>query len=139
MKHTYTTAQITAWDAIPNVARAGESVCALLRDGAPILRLPHDEYCATALQAVTLAREFARRLANTIGPDALAAVVADNAADNAAYPNSGICYSHDYCDANQVMIDSLPSVGQSYDGADSEQWHLIDTAWDIARVTGFDV
>jgi hypothetical protein len=133
MSH-YTISQVTAWGAIPDVAQAGETVLALLRDGTPILRVHHAEYTAQTLQAVKLAREFSRRLLAEIGPDALAAVVAENA----ACAVTGVCFSHDYCDANQVMIDSLPAIGQSYDGSDSEQWRLIDDAWDIARVTKFD-
>ena len=132
----YTTMQVSAIGvAIPNVARAGETVLALCRDGAPIMRLRHAEHGARAMQAVPLAREFARLMLNEIGPTALAAVVAENAADTV----TGCCASHDYCDANQVMIDSLPAIGQSYDGSDSEQWYLTNDAWDIARITGFDV
>jgi hypothetical protein len=130
----YTVSQIVAWQNIPHIARAGESVLALLRDGAPIVRVPHAEHTAQTLQAVKLAQEFSRRLLAAIGPDALAAVVADNAGCTI----EGVCHTHDYCDANQVMIDSLPAVGQSYDGSDSEQWGLIDTAWEIARATDFD-
>lgn len=129
----YSTMQVSALNgAILNVARAGETVTALCRDGAPIMRV-YD--AARALQAVPLAREFARLLLAEIGPAALAAVVAENAADTV----TGCCASYEYCDANQVMIDSLPAIGQSYDGSDSEQWYLINDAWDIARLTGFNV
>lgn len=83
--------------------------------------------------AVKLAREFSRRLLAEIGPENMAQLIAENA----ACAVEGICYSHDYCDANQVMIDSLPAIGQSYDGSDDEQWGLIDDAWDIARASQF--
>ena len=132
----YTTMQVSALNgAIPNVARAGETVTALCRDGVPIMRVRHAEHAARVLQAVPLAQEFARQLLDEIGAANLAAVVAENAADTV----TGCCASHDYCDANQVMIDSLPAIGQSYDGSDSEQWYLTNDAWDIARITGFDV
>ena len=129
----YTTMQVSALNgAIPNVARAGETVTALCRDGAPIMRA-YDT--ARAMQAVPLARAFSILLADTVGADGIEQIVADNAASIV----TGVCASHDYCDANQVMIDALLLIGQSYDGSDSEQWYLINDAWDIARLTGFDV
>lgn len=47
------------------------------------------------------------------------------------WPNTRICHSHDFCDANQAMLNALTDTGLSYDEA------LVNEAWSIAKRQGF--
>jgi hypothetical protein len=62
----------------------------------------------------------------------------------------GTCHSHDFCDANQCMVDALAEQNETYhivddpndersyrEGADADQPY-IDDAWNVARENGFD-
>jgi len=64
--------------------------------------------------------------------------LAEAAARNKADPNVGmygICHSHDFCDANQAMIDA---VGSEFENSD-EQNKLIAAAWEQARQWEFKI
>lgn len=55
-------------------------------------------------------------------------------------PDKHICHSHNYCDANQVMIDALEEMtGQSYDSDNNEMHRMTENAWTMARTVYFDV
>lgn len=56
---------------------------------------------------------------------------------NAVEPDNRLCRSHDFCDANQVMIDALDVVGETFDAEDRAQGDWLDTAWALARLGGF--
>lgn len=84
--------------------------------------------------ARTLANAFADRLFDAIGADNFAAMKARNASLPA-----GICASHDFCDANEVMAeaflavmgrDSLPDDDSGMTDADCALWN---EAWAIAK------
>ncbi len=59
---------------------------------------------------------------------------------NAAEQDAGVCHSHDYCDANEVMADAIADVTGAYDSLapdDPREDSLIRTwnaAWDAARL-----
>lgn len=53
-------------------------------------------------------------------------------ARNAAETDPAICHSHDFCDANQVMIDALAKLGIEWD-VDVDT----DTPWALAKKCGF--
>lgn len=52
-----------------------------------------------------------------------------------------ICHSHDFCDANQLMLDALAEQDESYsfDSSDTGIMQAIDDAWNQAKVCGFDL
>lgn len=82
-----------------------------------------------------LARAFASELRDEI-QDAIFTVVALN--DDEAEPN--ICHSHDFCDANQVMIDAWAKVAGvecSCDSNNEAETALWNEAWDIAKKAKF--
>jgi hypothetical protein len=55
--------------------------------------------------------------------------------DNAAETSPSICHSHDFCDANQAMIDAMNQFGLPCP-TDKEPIHeLINTIWDYAKAT----
>lgn len=53
-------------------------------------------------------------------------------------PNSLICHSHDYCDANQAMIDAFETVyGRNLDFTKEDDMTMIDAAWTVAKANDF--
>ncbi len=51
--------------------------------------------------------------------------------------DSSICHSHDFCDSNQAMIDALDQLGIEFNPQDEKQCELINSAWAIAKQSGF--
>jgi hypothetical protein len=72
------------------------------------------------MNAVELAKEFSAELRRTLTADEMDEVNRLNA-DEA---NPGVCHSHDFCDANQVMLDVL-----GFAVFDASQNDLISQAW----------
>ena len=79
---------------------------------------------------VLLAEKFTESLRAALSPAEFAEMVDANA--NETNPN--ICHSHAYCDANQIMLNAMESLGIEYD-ADSA---LHSDAWTYARLELFD-
>lgn len=48
-----------------------------------------------------------------------------------------ICHSHDFCDANQAMIDALDQMKMDYEPMDDIQGKLINDAWEISKSANF--
>lgn len=48
-----------------------------------------------------------------------------------------ICYSHDYIDANQAMIDALKKHNQQLDLQNETQLKLINESWNTAKKNNF--
>lgn len=86
------------------------------------------------MTATQLAAEFSRQLSAQLTTLEMASVVARNAIDT----NPNVCHSHDFCDANQVMLDAMTALGATgeYSG-DAAQVDLINEAWVIARAADF--
>lgn len=70
----------------------------------------------------SLARDFDARLRETLTVAEYDAMWAANRAE----PNPNVCHSHDYCDANMVMHDTLRANHVS-----ERQW---DAVWDYWRL-----
>lgn len=85
-----------------------------------------------------LAREFAQELCETLDAEEMALVRERNA--TAAY--AGCCASHDFCDANMLMLAAYARAnGIDEDAVDVSDDAVIDVmnrAWDVARASGFD-
>lgn len=82
----------------------------------------------------SLAAEFCRVLNEWLTPDQIAEVNARNAAET----DENICHSHDFCDANQAMLDAMAVFGLDFESTD-EQNTLINAAWDLAKAAGFSI
>ena len=80
------------------------------------------------IDTLYLAHTFAGILQTTLQGNDIFTVIARNESET----DPRICHSHDFCDANQCMIDALEIVGYPYDGNDDAQSALIDEAWKIA-------
>lgn len=84
----------------------------------------------------TLARKFCEEINDRLDVLTLSGVVARNRAEK----NPHICHTHDFCDANQLMIDALMALGMPEDAFDpqsEEQTHLINEAWTLAKLVEF--
>lgn len=79
---------------------------------------------------VLLAEKFTELLRAALSP----AEFAEMADANANETDAGICHSHDYCDANQVMLNAMESLGIEYDAENT----LFSDAWLHARLELFD-
>lgn len=77
-----------------------------------------------------LADTFSAVLHRWLTPEAIAEINRLNAES----ADAAICHSHDFCDANQAMIDALAEhqIEWSTDCND-----LVDAAWDIAKANEF--
>lgn len=82
----------------------------------------------------TLALRFATLLQEVLGE----AVVAQIDGRNAAEKNPGVCHSHDFCDANEVMLQAMRNSGMDSEApSDHTVWSIVDQAWTKARLAGF--
>lgn len=87
---------------------------------------------ATTPTADQLALEFVKIINQWLTPAQIAEVNRRNA--TAEYANA--CASHDYCDANQAMIDALEVFGIEFSLELADD--VINAAWDIAKSCQFD-
>ncbi len=85
-----------------------------------------------AVMIEVVALLFAAGLAETIGADALAKVKRRNrqSLSDPATP-SGVCASHDFCDANMVMADAIQAATGEYPNGDNPLWN---PAWTAAKL-----
>jgi hypothetical protein len=84
-----------------------------------------------------LAAAFCRELSKAITAEQLAEVVARNAGES----SESVCHSHDFCDANEVMLDAWLSLDPDADVSDitggDEQHKIWGEAWAIAKAGNF--
>lgn len=74
-----------------------------------------------------LARRFARRLRQVVGPVILREIVRRNAEES----DSDVCHSHDFCDANEAMVEA------AREAALVRRTELRGPAWDLAKANRF--
>lgn len=80
-----------------------------------------------------LAREFSKQLGQQLSAEQLRDVVKLNAEEN---NSRDICHSHDFCDANVVMLEAMAALGVK-DSHSVEADALWNEAWQIAKERGF--
>lgn len=81
---------------------------------------------ASALSADRLADDFSRILGDWLTPSELAEIRRRNATPD----YSGVCASHDFCDANEAMAQALAVQGLEFS---SGLCGVVDEAWHIAK------
>jgi hypothetical protein len=86
--------------------------------------------------AETLATEFAIVLREQLEPAQLAEIDRRNVWER-AHGSSMICHTHDFCDANQAMMDAFQRFNVNCNPANLEHTQLINRAWSIAKAQGF--
>lgn len=79
--------------------------------------------------AYRIAVKFCENIGGLLTREQIAEVVRRNENEQ----NTNICHSHDFCDANQAMIDA---VGEEFYNSDPQNAN-INEAWDMAKSWGF--
>jgi hypothetical protein len=84
-----------------------------------------------------LALEFSSSLRALLSTEEMQLVIERNAAET----DPNICHSHDFCDANVVLLDVFRAHGMDpADEGGMEKWgSLWDQTWTMAKGLGFDV
>lgn len=84
-----------------------------------------------------VARQFAERVAEQVGPDEVDQIDARNLFEE----NRSVCHSHDFCDANVFMLESIMDVTGVDAAATSPMPEPVDqlwqAAWDTTKRIGF--
>lgn len=83
------------------------------------------------MNAYQIANTFAALLRDEVGEETIHAINRANDAER----NPNVCHSHDYCDANMVLLEAFQVHGVDPDAEGNE--NLWDAAWMIARRSGF--
>lgn len=83
-----------------------------------------------------LAAAFAAAIVDSMMPSELEGVNAKNKRNGYA---DAVCATHDYCDANQAMLDALENLNIEYDPNSQSQVDLVNGAWAMAKRADFDV
>lgn len=89
-----------------------------------------------AISSAALAARFCLELKEELDAESIANIVRRNKSNG--FIGATACASHDFCDANQVMLNALSMMGVDFDAEDGEQAAWIDEAWTIARMLDFD-
>lgn len=79
-------------------------------------------------ECVKIASHFSRQLIDTIGREKLILANQEN-----ERRNDDSCATHDYCDANQCMIDAMEKCG--YDA--TKEIEICNSVWDLAKALRF--
>lgn len=85
------------------------------------------------MNATELAKAFAEEMNDTLTTAEIDEVNRLNAAET----NPNICHSHDFCDANEVMLAAMARFGVEFDTSNSLH-ELLDKAWGIAKGAEFN-
>lgn len=78
------------------------------------------------------AKQFSGAIKEEIGTENMMELVENNAKDAIG---ADFCYSHDYCDANQVFIDVMEKNGIDF-GSDTFN-DLMAPVWNLAKQNNF--
>lgn len=102
-----------------------------------------------ATKVVEVARRFAKKIVETHTTEEFNSIVAANAAEvdsSTSYShvtNTSICHSHDFCDANELMLlaycEIMGLTEDEFDLSDDGVMDLINEAWAIAKSRSFDL
>lgn len=84
--------------------------------------------------AQRIAREFSSTIREWLTPEEMSEVLRKQREE----PREGVCYTHDYCDANEAMYDAFQSVMRKpIDYDDEEEVALWNEAWAHAVATNY--
>lgn len=83
------------------------------------------------MHVARLAKKFTENLRQEVGDGNMLQIAERNRDEK----DPNICHSHDFCDANQVMIDSFELLYPNIpvDPSDGRQMRLFTAAWDMAK------
>lgn len=82
------------------------------------------------ISAIELSLEFSKLLKQELTPEQLNEMKELNKSE----PDNNICHSHDFCDANQIMLEAFENIlHREPDLNDQADIDLINNAWSIAK------
>jgi hypothetical protein len=84
------------------------------------------------IHAETLALKFAARVRENLS----VAEIAQANELNRRETQPGVCHTHDFIDANELMMEAVLDCGMDYDFLEQHAG-VVDEAWQIAREGGF--
>ncbi|AMR78008.1 hypothetical protein [Cupriavidus nantongensis] len=87
-----------------------------------------------AIKPATLAGAFARTIREYLTREELSEVIERNRAE----ADEGICHSHDFCDANEAMVEAFELCGVPMDFESQTNLNLWGNAWNTAAHADFD-
>jgi len=84
--------------------------------------------------AEQLADAFCEILNEWLTPDEIRQVNEHNAAEM----DKHVCHSHDFCDANEALLQAMAKFGLDFTGAsDQPQMVLLNDTWNLAKSRSF--
>ncbi len=86
----------------------------------------------TTILANHLADRFTKHLRKYVGDENMKEIARRNR-KKPVLPH--VCHSHDFCDANQAMIDAWKELWPEMEFDIDEHADLINEAWEIARMS----
>jgi len=99
---------------------------------------------AQGFSIISLANEFSKCLRSVLTPSQIREAVKRNMHTERHYTktkakiDSFICHSHDFCDANDVMMKALSNVGfTGFDAENENHAEIWGAAWRRAKENGF--
>jgi hypothetical protein len=118
---------------------SAESQAFVDRVSADLIGLPYGAPTESDIASECLARlrqaaAFTVHMRQALPADVLAAIDAANETD----PDPMVCHSHDWCDANMVMLAAAESLGP-FDIENPAHLQRWNHAWDIAHAAGFAI
>ncbi len=94
-----------------------------------------DAYPGNIAQAKLVAKSFTEALHRLLGADRMRQIVERNANES----DQRVCHTHDFLDANMVMLEAFEAVmGFLYDLNDKQSEELFNLAWTHAKNMEFD-
>lgn len=95
------------------------------------------QWCPKGQEISYLANRFCETLHAWLGKKKMAQVVKLNKRER----SKGICHSHDFCDANQAMLDAAAELGIEIGdaGENAKQTKIWVGAWNLAKDREFKV
>lgn len=82
-----------------------------------------------------LATEFSKVLHSWLTPQEMQKVIKEN-----RKANDNTCATHDYCDANQALLDAIENLGWPESNAASQKdTDFLNATWDLAKRRDFKV
>lgn len=83
-----------------------------------------------------LAKAFCDALCDEMGADDLASIIHRNAIEQ----DPNVCHTHDYVDANQVMLNAITATGDYANNVDINSDRIValtSAAWNLAKAVKF--
>lgn len=96
-----------------------------------LLKLRSEPMNVSASNPETVALEFTRLIRKEVGMENFRQIRRLNATPD--YNYGSCCASHEFCDANMLMLEAFQNLGFEPDLSNDQHVALWNDAWDVAR------